>query len=1729
MKYFYQMEREATVLLVGSLLRAAGNESNQNYSKAHEYVKRLLDIQPLFYNLALAQYQKVATLSVPKALEHKSEDAALWAFHNLNEQRNLLEIQLLAYYEIVPCNAAQAVKVMKVLLELGLGSNQINRPFFDRSCNEVHNSIRAIATTLSVELLNFETLHGLTYSGLLNLEKQALVSSPESLEEMNTMIWKHMVSTKQGDDIGGIGVLAMAWACFCQYLVIIFSNECPPAYHRFFRQQSANDSDEQSPQLLFQFGYSDARGIDFLNQMFDSHSSIVGDSNEIAYKSIMKGFWNILLTTQQVSTLPDRPKLIDLFVSIVQNSAELALQFWEEDFHAEECRSLLDASSRSFPIDVHGICKLVGSLISDAATANYSLQYFKKMQTFADYVRTSDYELSFDSPSNEVLVWNGKSLIANAVAFPLNAPPGTLGYVVGQNVILLNFQYSAWHVCQSILESFLRTSEAGMNDAAHILVGTSENCLQILTIINKFLVCADLEGREEFFAHLQIGQPSKHHFGDCSPQILATIICHILNKCCEMQMPETKLITCCMETLRILLSHYPLMVWSHLRGLRLIPQDDESGGAGVSYIRQVVIPNECQTGGYPATLGFLDLLCELAKESQLVGHVTSKDDMTKNICQENDSIKTDILFACISYVLVELFPVYKTWRYVYLSDKFRIGKKILKVFNIIMHDTTWFKEGQCVSDVAVRRVGSIQNLLLEKFAVRGSILQIAPLLDIISLGNDIPLNYHKIQKRNEALLLEESILSAMKLLKALLKRLVFVDNGVTPLENALLDRSIKTSSGKHVELIQTIAGYINYEYNKEFALVATAILTLMCKLSIMPNRPSVSFIGYFGAEAFSLASNFVTLVDDDSLATASDPALQMSIFNFVKTVIMNQPGLGAMFLSGSASQVFNTENDQKDLDKIPESSILHPLIGAIKRWDTLRVTKPAVLASCLDLLDSLWQTGNEHQSTLGKLRKCAEVWEALIAIVGYESGAGEDVRTSELCYLQLSQAHAIRILASEAYLLSGSSVEGHQAQFGKICKALINVILPTNSSDKDHILQSSKRFVYNPDIAAEITELSKLIYPEVDMAFYQAIIWNNPYSVSHMYGNNFVFDVNLYLEKFSGSIFGDDKALSVCEQMVAALANFNINWSRTDAYLALISSHAFAMDIFVKTLWIKMREKGVQDVSEEQILLSIVNIASLLKEHRDVRPMYISYKTELSRLIFFMLGHWLPSAKAKYGKDLTKKVIPLLESLCESLMLQNCPLGPVGTLSQFTFHQNIFASVLIILQNLPDNDVAPSELDAALAEISPAVCEGLYYLLSAESNAEDLENETILLAIICEITKLKLHISVSIWSQPLERYQTIPLLLKRYVRWQISSNMREDAGNSPEQILEVILCLSSHHASAHSLYANGVMSALCNNALSQELANGNIASYQGNGRVFYHKIWCLMIAIVTQLVGFLGSRSEVLEYAVGFIRLYQKQCMNGLEYRDHISISLGGLEEHERLTQLFYTVIRSSSNADIYGNLILDCQDKLLNTLALFSFLIKSPHQLQTRIESLSREQKGSEMSSDNYRGVLDVKIGCIIRNIMMFLCLSSKAESNLDMDTAGSTSENTLILQQTMTSFEDQSASFGTLFDISRYAMQGIRDCIEKPAPQSKEHLERFIMIAETDLTLIGSQISTLSLSEDDMPDIRKELSSEFSQTLVELKGVLGNAGKKFGISPAIEEANAFLNFFAGVWARQE
>lgn len=624
---YYLADREALLLLVESIIKAAQDPQHMHHDPCQEILSTLLQKHSLEQTLH-TQLKAALAAPVPKRFQGNPKYAALWATHLLKEQRGLLQILIMLYYEQVSCTGSSVATLMETLAASRFGNDQMNGSYFDESAEPLLGQISHQVLVLCTEMLNLEELlGGDAIESLGELPGGTLLQSPALLESVNALFWKGLYRPVDSRPAyRNSGPLAILWATFTQRVVSLLEVSCPPGYEDIFKKWSEPNAQGQFvPQLLLQNAFTDLGGFQGLLKDLESHiyESSFG-SYLLAYGSILKGFLSLFVVTQNVSTLPNRHILVSCFARLFASSEDLAVQFWEQDYPLPERRSLLDTTRRAFPIEFHPFIELLKALSSGTKSAQYTLRYMEQLPTCTTLFDETHYILPGLSRSQTKAFWKAGHLVHGSSSLLISPPRGATGHFVARDIILLEFPYSGIHLLLSLIDSFLSAhayDSSFMDEQIICVSGTKETVSDALLFLGSLLEKMDAQAIHRLMAHLSKlrGVPK-----DSVPEFVVGLLTKILDRCANFPTPAFTLISYTLKVMSSLLRVYPNIVWRHLRARNFLPKYTLSAfsqgtyASSSSYVQSTLLPAERTQGRYQITLMFLKLVHDLVADAQLL-------------------------------------------------------------------------------------------------------------------------------------------------------------------------------------------------------------------------------------------------------------------------------------------------------------------------------------------------------------------------------------------------------------------------------------------------------------------------------------------------------------------------------------------------------------------------------------------------------------------------------------------------------------------------------------------------------------------------------------------------------------------------------------------------------------------------------------------------------------------------------------------------------------------------------------------------------------------------------------------------------------------------------------------------------------------------------------------------------------------------------------------------------
>ncbi|KAJ3012275.1 hypothetical protein HKX48_006353, partial [Thoreauomyces humboldtii] len=1722
----YLDEREETLLALAAVLRAAEDDDHDQALLIQQFVQKMCQDTEQFGTQLCDQLRTAIAGSIPPDVAKHDTWASTWAQQYVKEQKILLQIIFLFQHTIAPSPSSLAKTLMEILLgDFNLGRAQKNEHLLGKEAQGMLRVITDTCVMLAIQAMDLRRL-------LRSPGASPFVEAPEAIHSIYQRIETRAATGGKGDPIGPI---LLAWGLVVQSIYPALEARDTDDYEslcRFITEDAANPQlSSRIPQMLVQNAYLKAKAMTYLVGALQG-PMMANEHDALGYRGLVKDLIGVLLEViGDANLLPERETLIRCMSLLLANEEQLSLDWFEDDYISTERRSLLDSAQRLFPIYFVPFIQFLRSLINSSDTGSRVFQHFASLSTLADYIRPDEYaENPFQQGRNgqNIVSWTGsaRGIVHGARDLFIKPPEGTCGQKINNEppVVLLEFPYSGWHLMLSVVDAFLHGTDAAIPHLDRRVVATPEIVAEILDMFNALLQHADDQLLEGFMSHLSVFAAS---WKDTASERFVGMICEILNKACTLPRPPIKLVTCCMKCLATLLPHFPDAVWKNLRVDGLFPRFSPSEGllSTNSYMQEVILPAENAAGRYPTTIAFLDLVLALIKDAQTlrpqaapltpeeqaleaefwearsnsrrmamfeerIGGTAKRKDLQQKLLahariKDASVLRCEVLQSAVMYIHSQVFPRHSTWRYAHMQHKYQLGLKILRMFNQIMSDSTWSQPSGPIArnlDFSV-----VQEYLARNYLVDGSLYQLTPLIDIVALGNECPMRFHRSSHTRSAKMVEECIENALSFIKHLLKRRKTSELRISLLEHALLDRTVHHGSQDDaVELVQVLGRYIQYEAYPPLPVLATQVLTLLCAVAADWEPRPPSFAGYLGLDTHNFVSSIVKLLRKDRNSSGAPEDLQTSLYNFATIVIATQPGLGAMLLTGEAGRptlpssvlelLASTAVPPSDKIKISSLSVLAPTLALLTDWKNTLVTKPTVLPAAMRLLDALWQNAPQYMVILDKLRARPEFWDALDSLFKYDletesldhagnSMVDDENEVQRYCYGKIARTYALRILAFEVYFTRGGNLSPVVV---RLVKRIFDDSSAAAGSSTVTLFTDKSKLPYKDEWLLEATTMAGTLDVPVSLAAYRTQAWSDDLDVDAQYGENYAYDVRLLLDKLDGHV--RTRATAETTETYGDLAQLvfvlNRNRSMTDAHLAMARAWKKFVQVVSTTSVVKPTTSNAQPdfkLSANHIYNVMLALTDVLMDESRVDPIVIAYRWEISNLLLSLVAVWRDLAKDNLTPNTARNAADLVRRFQRCMATHHYELGPSGFFSQYPFHQELLAGILVGLRILKtqasEQTLRDPETRQIMQELLPVVCKGLSFAIKGlgKENIHASRREIdALLSCLTELVGSTQMMDSATAIAIMDRYDVLNLLVVVFQK--ALSGAFAEGPTFALDVLSVMLTIAETPLGAERLAVQNVLVYISNNSLSPSLSDGMVKPYVDQHRNPLHRVWCGMLSLATRIVQSpLGGTKGLVEEATGIIRVYETQIANCLDVTTNGDATLGRLEEMSRIVELFYAL---GSWNDRVGNgqrpdepdfsILGPFGDYALQAVAHFAYLFDNPNEMHQRIVPVTpgersrtagdpppeqqlphlpveqqafHDEKGSKMGT--YAAAARSML-LITRNLIAYLRMGTRADALLTTTQSEDWTHHP-VFQPTMAVGAGQSATLGTLFGLVR------------------------------------------------------------------------------------------------------
>lgn len=512
---FYYEERVALVNTVSLLLRVNEDDIHPYREESHNCVLQLCppDQDNTFADKILAQFIAKAKQPVPGYIaDSSSRRSAAWTKQSLHEQKALLELLFLLYYNIIVPAPDRIIILVRDFRDINFGQNQACASHLpgDSETRALHQQITALCTLIAVEILNLESL----MVDVILPDRPAgeqLLDSPDQILDLIDIMELLRVDSTTGES-PHVAPLLLAWACYLHRLCnFIDEHGCPRPYaevedalrgHRVSTpviNPSAPNSASSTPDRsrnpsgdLFRHYVGRAIKLGVLHHLIfllRSPATLFdpADPIDIGYRSVVKTLLTAFCACFSVQHMqqPVYSAIVDCTALLFTGQGELAAQFWEQDYPVPDRISLLETARARFPVQAGQLVRLLGALSGrgsddgvatgaaglapitgrterrESVAARSVFHYLAHLPTLTQVIPTNvpADALGFDPYLGTVTAAVPLRLLGNPTAHEQVVPTGTVGRLVsepgGPRVVQWSLQYSGWHLLTRVLLRFV--------------------------------------------------------------------------------------------------------------------------------------------------------------------------------------------------------------------------------------------------------------------------------------------------------------------------------------------------------------------------------------------------------------------------------------------------------------------------------------------------------------------------------------------------------------------------------------------------------------------------------------------------------------------------------------------------------------------------------------------------------------------------------------------------------------------------------------------------------------------------------------------------------------------------------------------------------------------------------------------------------------------------------------------------------------------------------------------------------------------------------------------------------------------------------------------------------------------------------------------------------------------------------------------------------------------------
>ncbi|EJU06656.1 hypothetical protein DACRYDRAFT_113308 [Dacryopinax primogenitus] len=1619
---FLLEERLNVLRVLAALLRAAGNDADPMYPVARDVYQKIFIPYDEYLQKLLSGFQDRCAKPLPTVLqarEHRSLAPEL-ARHIVQEQIALLELLFLANYTQPP-SASITQSILSSLYSTQLGTaHSLHAHLMDDPGLAHTKSLKIASLLLGLSVLNLDSLWGLD----LVLSEQ---SGTSLLTNPDTLLQIHETLLQTPSD-SAYAPIVLAWSVLLHSLTesMLAAEEIPQIWLPLVRA-IAPDA-EKGPAILLpdrRMAFEEFASValdpgmnlfpmieDILTlPPFDSSSpgaAFLSAPNTLAYRSVLKSLLLSIPTLIQLPFLASLDAYLSAFCALLHGPGEevsqLALQFWTEDSQDPLRSSILRVPATRAPLSFSPLLKLLTPLCGNGAPpspglsvdpppqetcADHVWRYFTKRRQFALLLTPADIGLLWEvAPSGWVtrkpMSFPGGGIVErDAVGQILNQGDGREGVVVAWPVT-----WNGLHLLLDVFRAFIakHDQQAGRRTLPpNMSTSTKMDERRKARIVNLELEEIQVDtGTEEpelvgtaldLVAALLRAKPSlagevdslfspldktPHPFLELGLKLLELVFLRTNPRA----PPPLRLVIPLLEILASAAESpsMALRLGAYLRSAAVF-------APGNAFSR--LVASEQVTGSYAGMLVLIRLVSSLLTDARQQQFATP-DPATH-------ALKAEVLLQATTFLFRDVWSSFLGWRYTSLNERLVLAQRCMDLFLSILQDWAFAPLEPSATSPYRQVVYSITSTLLSNQAA------ITPLTAILVSAPETMLSLAKAKRSLDRELLAGVVERALRLLQLALLRKPQLQDGLTPLENAIFSsgpepRTVSSLRSRPVAggMIQLLFDYVTTSSPSSSVQVQAArVLYLLCR-SIGPSSSSPSFVGALDDPVGTVN----TLVQDVLQNPMVPIPLRTAVWDFAAATIDTKQAVGSIFLTGSLpiglgmSEKARGKRAERPGSTGPASasaSAVSAAIALVKGWEKQVDDDCSVTLAALNFLDVCWRQYTQYSDALDEHRKDGALWKTLAAIAMQNIGPDVNVDKFDLHFTVtrkycssldedvarhsdrlLLQAHAVHLLSLDMAVESEKFVPGEPRTSPESFKNVEDILGETKKATE--VLSKAIESPYSPAFMAGVARDLKPF-----SGFDTDLLRCPPVAEGRQGGDEYLYSLEEVFTKLRGFSLGDNQVALALKRACA----LNLTWSLLDRHVALTRSWQALFE--AATPWI-----STLPTLRPALISSVASLAAVIAaEQRDGNTMVAVHSTRIALLQAIIGSIGIPTnLPAIVQTDL----YGLMGSIRTLVVHEHfSPLDSFRGRVTPAFHRPLLQIVQWCGRLLATRDAVKTRTAQQWTTVSSAMTAILEFLVPAlrsvfadavaqptEQPSADLE---LLVTMFDRCTKPELHPVPALWLSLCDDADLIRISLEVLALTDIGRTNKNPSrqllhAGYANHVLTFHMALTKAALSAESLARAGVLSVYTENCLTPMLEHGDVLPRDPdtNGRSMAHEVWCMMLSITTALLGISSLTSDLLEAkVVMLVQSYGRQLTGALGWKVEESLSLPLLEELERTVAFFYTMsVRSSTEQELSSPtwaLLSVYSEKALNLLQQLNYAVTHPNHTLSLLEPFSQEE----------------------------------------------------------------------------------------------------------------------------------------------------------------------------------